>query len=84
MQINTTDFNVKKEMLFDGTIKYICTPKERKCDHCGDLKRYDKLNGVKFRTVKDKQYYTINAKVCDNCYDEVTELINNSPHRRRM
>jgi len=33
MEINTTDFNVKKEILFNGTIKYICTPKERKCDN---------------------------------------------------
>ena len=33
MEINTTDFNVRKEILFNGTIKYICTPKERKCDN---------------------------------------------------
>ena len=75
MEINTTDFNVREEILFDGTIKYICTPKERKCDHCNKLIRYDKLNPIKFTTVKDKQRYTVNALVCDDCYPEINELI---------
>ena len=83
MQINTTDFNVKEEILFNGTIKYICTPKERKCDNddCNKQKRYDKLNAVKFPTVQNKIRYMIDALVCDVCYPEIKELMNNNPYR---
>ena len=84
MEINTTDFNVKKEILFNGTIKYICTPKERKCDHCSKTVKYNKLNFVKFATEKERQRYVVDAMVCDSCHPEVKELINNSPYRRRM
>tara|TARA_Y100000593_G_C4098668_1_gene232138 strand:- start:258 stop:518 length:261 start_codon:yes stop_codon:yes gene_type:complete len=86
MQINTTDYNVKTETLFNGTIKYVCVPKERKCDNdrCKKVVRYDKLNLVKFATVKEKTRYNIDAMVCDSCYPEVKEMIDNNPNRRRM
>ena len=86
MQINDADYNVKVEHCFDGTVKYICTPKKRKCDNdiCNKLTRYDKLNFVKFRTVKDKQPYMIDALVCNSCYPQVKEWIDNNPYRRRM
>jgi len=84
MEINTTDFNVKEEILFDGTIKYICTPKERKCDHCEKQERYDRLNPVKFATIKNKQRYVVDALICGACYPEIKELIDNNPNRRRM
>ena len=81
MEINTTDFNVKEEILFNGTIKYICTPKERKCDHCNKQKRYDKLNAVKFPTIQNKERYVIDALICDVCYPEIKELMNNNPYK---
>ena len=46
MQINDTDYNIKVEHCFNGTVKYICTPKQKQCDNdpCNKLVRYDKLN----------------------------------------
>ena len=76
-----SDYDIEKEILFNGTIKYVCTPKERKCDHCNNLKRYDKLNAVKFPTVQNKIRYMIDALVCDVCYPEIKELMNNNPYR---
>ena len=86
MQINDADYNVKVEHCFDGTVKYICTPKKRKCDNdiCNKLVRYDKLNYVKFATEKDKQKYIVDAMVCNSCYPQVKEWIDNNPYRRRM
>ena len=86
MQINTTDYNVKIEYCFNGTVKYICVPKKRKCDNdrCNKLIRTDKLNLIKFATEKERQRYVVDAMVCDSCHPEVKELINNSPYRRRM
>ena len=81
MEINTTDFNVREETLFNGTIKYICTPKERKCDHCSKQIRYDKLNPVQFPTIQGKERYIINALICDACYPEIKELMNNNPYK---
>ena len=84
MQINDTDFNVRKEVLFDGTVKYICTPKERKCNHCDKLYRCDKVTAVKFPTIQNKTRYIIDALICDECYPEVNYMIENSPYKRRM
>ena len=86
MEINNTDFNVKEERLFNGVIRYICTPKERKCDNdgCNNTVRFDKLNFIKFSTVKDKQRYTIDAMVCNSCYPQIKEWIDNNPYRRRV
>ena len=44
MQINTTEYNVTEEILFNGTIKYVCVPKERKCDNdrCKKVVRYER------------------------------------------
>ena len=81
MEINTTDFNVKKEILFNGTIKYICTPKERKCDNCEKQIRYDKLNSIKFPTIKNKTRYVVDALICDDCYPTIKELMDNNPYR---
>ena len=83
MEINTTDFNVKKEILFNGTIKYICTPKERKCDNdrCNKQTRYDKLNPIKFPIIQNKERYMIDELICDVCYPEIKELMNNNPYR---
>ena len=80
MEINTTDFNVKKEILFNGTIKYICTPKERKCDNdrCNKQIRYDKLNLIKFPTVKDGTRYMIDALICNKCYPEIIRMVNDN------
>ena len=82
MEINATDFNVSKETLFNGTIKYICTPKERKCDHCNKQERYDRLNPIKFPTIKNKERYMINALICNICYPEIKELVDNNPYNK--
>ena len=46
--------------------------------------RFDKLNFIKFSTVKDKQRYTIDAMVCNTCYPQIKEWIDNNPYRRRV
>ena len=79
-----SDYDIEKEILFNGVIKYICTPKERECDHCNKQIRYDKLSPVKFPTIKNNERYMIDALICSNCYPQVRELINNNPYRRRM
>ena len=86
MQINTTDYNVKVEHCFNGTVKYICVPKKRQCDNdrCNELIRTDKLNPIKFATVKDKTKYNVDALVCDHCYPQIKEYIENNPNRRRI
>ena len=86
MQINESDYNIKVEHCFNGTVKYVCTPKERQCDNdgCNKLTRYDKLTLVKFSTVNDKQRYIVDAMICNSCYPQVKEWINNNPNRRRM
>ena len=84
MHINDADYNVKVEHCFNGTVKYICTPKERKCNHCEKLYRCDKVTAVKFPTIQNKTRYIINALICDGCYPEVNYMIENSPYKRRM
>ena len=86
MQINTTEFNVTEEILFNGTIRYTCTPKERKCDNddCNKTVKYNKLNPVKFATERNRQKYIVDALVCNSCYPEIKELIDNNPYRRRV
>ena len=86
MQMNTTDYNVKIEYWFNGTVKYICVPKKRKCDNdrCNKLIRTDKLNLIKFATEKDKTKYNVDALICDDCYPQIKEYVENNPNRRRI
>ena len=84
MQINTTDFNVKVEQSVNGVVKYICVPKKKECDHCNKQKRYDKLNPIKFATEKERQKYIVDVMICNTCYPEIKELVDNNPNRRRI
>ena len=74
---NEKEYNIVKERQGEDVIVITLTKKERKCNACLSMKRADKVSLVKYPILhKDMGRLIKDILVCDDCYDEVREVLN--------
>ena len=64
--INEKEYDIKEVKLFHGKIRYELPPKQRECECCSKVCRYESL---KLFAWKDKDGYRRTSKLCRACIE---------------
>ena len=76
MNLNKYDMVKERESADIISVKYIA--KERRCDICGKVKSRKKVEVISYPIIhKDMGRLVMKKKVCNECKDEVMEVLNN-------
>ena len=81
MQINTNKYYVKERELWDGVIEYICVPKLQECGTCHNEMDSNKMTAIKYPLVSDGIRHNVDKIVCNKCYPQVKEILDNNPYK---
>jgi|TARA_Y100000310_G_scaffold18718_1_gene18347 ATP-dependent protease Clp ATPase subunit len=79
---NENNYDIVKERVDENTIVITCKKKERSCDICSSVKKRLDVQVVKYPIV-DKYMGRVNItkNVCNDCYDDVMEILNNLKYK---
>ena len=64
--INEKEYDIKEVKLFHGKIRYELTPKQRECECCSKVCRYESLRRFDWY---DKDNYRRTSKLCRACIE---------------
>ena len=81
MEINTTDYYVKERQLWNGVVEYTCVPKLQECGTCHNRVDSNKMTAIKYPLVSDGIRHNVDKIICDECYPQVKEILNNNPYK---
>ena len=81
MQLDTTEYDIRKERLMDGVVRYTCTPKLQTCSTCKAKVEQLKMTAVKYPIISSGTRYIMNKIICPSCYPQVKEILDNNPYR---
>jgi|TARA_Y100000034_G_scaffold120287_1_gene163029 hypothetical protein len=79
--LNENQYDIRKESLMDGVIRFTCIPKFQTCGTCKGKVEQGKMTAVKYPLIRNKVRYIINKIVCPSCYPQVKEILNNNPYK---
>ena len=79
---NENSYDIVKERKSNNTIVITCKKKERQCDVCSSVKVRQSIQMIKYPIVDKYLGRVIMTKdVCDDCYDDVMEILNNLKYK---
>ena len=81
MNLNESQYDIRKERLMDGVVRFTCTPKLQTCGTCKGKVEQWKMTAIKYPIVSDRTRYIMNKIVCDKCYPQVREILKDNPYR---
>ena len=79
---NENSFDIVKERTDANTIVITCKKKERTCNICSSVKKRLDVQSIKYPIIDKYLGRVIMTKnVCDDCYDDVMEILNNLKYK---
>ena len=72
LQVNESDYKIRKTTNYDGTISIVLTPKKRNCKVCS---KQFQSNGREFLLWTTKDNYTISGWFCRKHFIQANKLI---------
>jgi len=81
MNLSENQYDIRKERLMDGVVRFTCTPKLQTCGTCKGKVEQWKMTAVKYPLITNKIRHIVDKIVCPRCYPQVKEILNNNPYR---
>ena len=81
MNIDSNQYHIKKERLWNGVIQYTCTPHLQDCSTCKTKVKQENITSIKYPLVSDGIRHMVSKLICNKCYPAVKEILDNNPYK---